>query len=123
EQVRVDAPRVDERRGVGIGDRGARRRRVGGEPAAAPGRQREEGLRGHPARIRHGGAASGPRSGKVTTNRAPPVGARSGATRRSPPCSIASLRAIASPSPVPVDLVVTYGSKIFSRASAATPWP
>ena len=50
---------------------------------------------------------SGPRSGSDTTNRAPPVGARSGATASSPPCSIAIFRAIARPRPVPVDFVVT----------------
>src|SRR5947208_2412960 len=51
--------------------------------------------------------ASGPPSGSVTTRRAPPVGARSGAIARSPPCSIAIFFAIARPRPVPVDFVVT----------------
>src|SRR5262249_6499147 len=60
-------------------------------------------------------------AGSSTTKRAPLPGSPCALTR--PPCSVTIRRTIASPSPVPLSLVVKYGAKIRSLNAGSNPGP
>src|SRR6185369_4419348 len=60
-------------------------------------------------------------TGKDTRTRAPPSGRLSASTR--PPCSSTIFFTIASPRPVPLGLLVTYGSNARPSTSRGNPGP